>query len=156
MMKKIAFVLSLLLVLGLFAGCAEEFSSVGEKVDNLKDRAEDYLDSKGEQVGQYVDSAKEDLKAKAEEAIKEAIKNKVQEILPTDQGYEMSSELAEYIALCYNGYEREQVTGLRCEYEIDDGIPQYDVEYRVDGWEYEFEIHGENGSILSYDKDPIS
>ena len=42
---------------------------------------------------------------------------------------------------------------VRTEFEVDDGAPQYDVEFHQGDWEYEFEIHAENGKILSYDKD---
>ena len=57
------------------------------------------------------------------------------------------------IALDYLGFTADQVTRLRTDYEIDDGIPQFDVEFHQGDWEYEFEIHGEDGRILSFDKD---
>ena len=57
------------------------------------------------------------------------------------------------IALDYLGLTADQVQRLRTGYEIDDGIPQYDVEFLEGDWEYEFEIHAETGKILSFDKD---
>lgn len=42
---------------------------------------------------------------------------------------------------------------LYTEYEMDDGIPQFDIELHQGDWEHEFEIHAKNGQILSYDKD---
>ena len=60
---------------------------------------------------------------------------------------------ARKIALDYLGLTTDQVTGLRTEYEVDDGVPQYDVEFFNGDWEYEFEIHAETGQILSFDKD---
>ena len=39
------------------------------------------------------------------------------------------------------------------ENEIDDGTGHYDVQFHAGDWEYEFEIHGETGKILSCDKD---
>ena len=72
------------------------------------------------------------------------------EKLPADA---LTREEAEKIALDYLGFTAEQVTRLRTEYEIDDGLPQFDIEFIQGDWEYEFEIHAENGQILSYDKD---
>ena len=65
----------------------------------------------------------------------------------------LSREAAEKIALDHLGFTADQVTRLRTEYEIDDGLPQFDIEFHQGDWEYEFEIHAENGQILSYDKD---
>jgi len=65
----------------------------------------------------------------------------------------VTKEEAEKIALDYAGFTADQVSRLRTEYEIDDGIPQFDVQFYEGDWEYEFEIHAENGKILSFDKD---
>ena len=65
----------------------------------------------------------------------------------------LTREQAEKIALDYVDFTADQVTRLRTEYEIDDGLPQFDIEFYQGDWEYEFEIHAENGQILSYDKD---
>ena len=65
----------------------------------------------------------------------------------------ITKEGAEQIALDYLGLARDQVKRLYTEYEIDDGISQYDVQFISGDWEYEFEIHAETGKILSYDKD---
>ena len=65
----------------------------------------------------------------------------------------LTKEQTQQIALDYLGITQEQVSRLHVTFEIDDGIPQYDVEFYHGDWEYEFEIHAENGQILSYDKD---
>lgn len=65
----------------------------------------------------------------------------------------LTREEAEQIALDYAGFTADQVKGLRTEFEVDNGIRQYDVEFYKDQWEYEFEIHAETGEILSYDRD---
>ena len=65
----------------------------------------------------------------------------------------LTKEEAEAIALAHVGFARDQVSRLRTEYEIDDRIPQYDVQFHEGYWEYEFEIHAETGAILSFDKD---
>ena len=71
----------------------------------------------------------------------------------TEPAGKLTREQAEKIAFDYLGFTADQVTQLHSEYEIDDGIPQFDVEFHQGDWEYEFEIHAENGRILSYDKD---
>ena len=60
---------------------------------------------------------------------------------------------AQDIALADAGLTADQVTGLRTEYEVDDGVPEYSVEFRQGGYEYEYEIHAGTGKILSWDKD---
>ena len=72
---------------------------------------------------------------------------------PAESTRQLTKEEALQIALDYLGFAADQVTRLYTEYEIDDGIPQFDVEFLQGDWEYEFEIHAENGKILSYDKD---
>lgn len=65
----------------------------------------------------------------------------------------LTKEQAQQIALDYLGFTADQVTRMHTEYEIDDGIPEYDVQFFRGDWEYEFEIHAETGKILSFDKD---
>ena len=73
--------------------------------------------------------------------------------VPAAEPEKLTREQALQIALDYLGFRADQITRLRTEFEIDDGIPQYDIEFHQGDWEYEFEIHGENGKILSFDKD---
>lgn len=65
----------------------------------------------------------------------------------------LTKEQAQEIALKHAGFTADQVERLRTEYEIDDRVPQYDVEFYVDQWEYEYEIHAKSGDIISFDKD---
>ena len=60
---------------------------------------------------------------------------------------------AENIALTHARVTAEQVKGLRSEYDFDDGVAHYDVEFRVGQWEYEYEIHAQTGAVLSFEKD---
>ena len=66
---------------------------------------------------------------------------------------QLTPQEAETIALEYVELTADDVKKLRTEFEIDDGVPLYQVEFRVDRTEYEFEIHAETGKILSYEKD---
>ena len=72
---------------------------------------------------------------------------------PAEGSQILTGEQALQIALDYLGFTADQVTRIRTEYKVDDGVPEYEISFYREGWEYELEIHGENGKILSYDKD---
>ncbi len=75
---------------------------------------------------------------------------------PLNSGAEsrkLTAAEAEDIALADAGLTRETVTRLYTEFDYDDGVPQYEVQFEHERLEYEYEIHAETGSILSRDKD---
>ena len=101
-----------------------------------------------------LDAAEEVVEAKldaAEEKLEEALVP-ASSINP-EVTEELTQEQAQQIALDYLGITLEDAQRLRIRYEMDDGIPQYDVEFYQGDWEYEFEIHAHTGKILSFDKD---
>lgn len=65
----------------------------------------------------------------------------------------LTAKEAENIALNHAGLKREDVRFERTEYDLDDGVPEYEVEFYADGWEYSYEIHAGTGTILSSDKE---
>ena len=71
----------------------------------------------------------------------------------TENAEQLPQEQALQLALDHLGLSAAEVDRVQVHHEIDDRIPQYDVEFYHGDWEYEFEIHAENGRILSYDKD---
>ena len=101
-----------------------------------------------------LDAAEEVVEAKLD-----AAEEKLEEALipaPTtnpEVAGELTQEQAQQIALDYLGITLEDAQRLQIRYEMDDGIPRYDVEFYQGDWEYEFEIHAETGKILSFDKD---
>ena len=66
---------------------------------------------------------------------------------------QLTKEEAIAIALKHAGLAKDQVSRLKAEFDYDDGVPEYDVDFHCDGMEYDYEIHGESGKILSWDKD---
>ncbi len=58
---------------------------------------------------------------------------------------------AQAIALAHAGLT--QVADLEIEYDVDDGIPTYELEFDSGEWEYSYEIHAETGEILAWEKD---
>ena len=65
----------------------------------------------------------------------------------------LSREEARDIALNHAGFQKSQVKRLEIEYDLDDGVPEYSVEFYADGWEYDYEIHAETGKILEHHKE---
>ena len=65
----------------------------------------------------------------------------------------LTSEQARDIALRHAGLTANDVKGLRVEFDYDDGRPEYDVDFRSGGYEYEYEIHAETGDIITWDKE---
>lgn len=65
----------------------------------------------------------------------------------------IGEEQAKTIALEHAALKEADVTRLRVEYEIDDGVQQYDVEFHNGGFEYEYEINANTGAVISFDKD---
>ena len=66
---------------------------------------------------------------------------------------QLTKEEAIAIALEKAGLTQEQVTALRAEFDLDDGRPEYEVEFHHSGWEYDYEIHAETGAVLKAEKE---
>lgn len=116
-------VLSLALCLLLLTGCA----STVAKLEQVEETVETKLEA-----------AEEAVEIKTEPAPAPAL---------------LTDEDAAAIALKHAGLTAEQAGEIRVTYEIDDGVPEYEVEFRVDRTEYEYTVHAETGEILSFDMD---
>lgn len=148
--RTCAALLITVLVLSLLAGCAAH--AVEEKLDTVEDAVEHRLDVIEDAVEDAVTQAvtpEPSVPAPPETTPPETAAPAVTEAAPA----QLTGEEAQAIALEHAGFTPEQVTYLRADYEIDDGVPQYDVEFHQGRWEYEYEIHAETGKILSFEKD---
>ena len=65
----------------------------------------------------------------------------------------MTAEQVKQIAFNHAGVTADKVYGLKVERDRDDGVVTYDVEFKADGVEYEYEIHAASGKILEYDRE---
>lgn len=119
----------LLAVLALSGLCGCSFTGMGQRLDAAGDAVEARLDAAGDALEQAVQTA------------------------GTGAGTLLTKEEAQAIALEHAGFTADQVSWLRTDYEIDDGIPQYEVQFHQGLWEYDYEINAETGAILSYDRD---
>ena len=149
MKKQLTAVLMILALLLTMVGCSA--ANAAPQLDIAENKIEHALDTAEESLEKSVQKAVVPAATEATQAATEPAP-------AATEARQTSSELltkedAEDIALKHVGLARDQVKRLHTEYEIDDGISQYDVEFRQGDWEYEFEIHAESGKILSFDKD---
>lgn len=66
-------------------------------------------------------------------------------------GEYINVEEAKRIALSHAGFTLEQVFFEKAELEIEHGVVIYEVEFKVGGYEYEYEINATTGNIISRD-----
>ena len=160
MKKQLTAVLLIFALLLTMSGCS--VAHAVQKLDAAEDRVEAKLDAAEDRMEAKLDAAEDKLEnnlrnntsstpAVPKEVPQAPAPVETQPIPENTQ--KLTKEQALEIALKHLGFSADQITRLRTEYEIDDGIPQFDIEFHQGDWEYEFEIHAENGKILSYDKD---
>ena len=71
----------------------------------------------------------------------------------TNKSGKTGREAAIDAALAHAGLSVNEVSGLRCEKDYDDGREIYDVEFRKGGYEYSYDIDAHTYSVLDWDKD---
>ena len=60
---------------------------------------------------------------------------------------------AKAAALTHAGLTEDQVSRLKCERDMDHGRLEYEIEFRADGYEYEYTVEGATGAILDHERD---
>ena len=118
----------LVLVIALAAGCSSLYQA-----EQAAEQIEEQVEQKADQVEEQVENA----------------------VTPPVSGdaAALTLEQAQEIALNHAGFTADQVTNLRGHYDLDDGVPEYEVEFFQNGWEYDYTIHADTGDILEFDKD---
>ena len=66
---------------------------------------------------------------------------------------DIGAEKAKSIALNHAGVSASQTSEMKVEQDWDDGVLEYEVEFKASGVEYEYTIHGGTGQILKYESD---
>ena len=69
------------------------------------------------------------------------------------QSGDVGAEAAKAAALTHAGLTESQVSRLKCKQDHDDGRLEYEIEFRADGYEYEYTIDAASGSILDHERD---
>lgn len=76
------------------------------------------------------------------------------QIPSTTTSDELISEIqAKEIAFQHADLSESDVTRLKVEFDYDDGIPEYEIEFYVQNIEYDYEINAITGDILSFGKE---
>ncbi|MCR1952914.1 PepSY domain-containing protein [Clostridium sp. DSM 100503] len=73
--------------------------------------------------------------------------------LTTRVNSKMTLEEAKNIALKHANLDISQVSFIKAEYDLDDGIEKYDIEFYYNNKEYDYEIDVKTGNIIGYDYD---
>ncbi len=150
--RNIALVLVLALVLSTFSGCG--LRQMEARLDAVEDAVENRVDKVEDAVESAIYGSPE-LKAPKAEKSAAMPSEKPSSGAPADKNYEpaLSVEEAEKIALEHAGLSADEVNFIRREFEIDDGVKQYDIEFYHDRFEYEYSIHADSGDIISFEID---
>ena len=130
------------LISSIFTGCS---------VNALQqlDAAEDAIDRRLDAVENHIENRIES--AFTEAAVPMAPEPAAQ--ADSAQPVLLTKEEAEKIALDHAGLAADQVQRLRAELDYERGKPEYEVDFRVDRWEYDYDIDAQTGEIRSCDKD---
>lgn len=70
-----------------------------------------------------------------------------------DNNKKVTIEQAKEIALNHANLTSDQVSFIRTETDIDNGVEKYDIEFYHENKEYDYEINAANGQIIEYDYD---
>lgn len=154
---KIRFLAALLLAalaISLFTGCAAD---AARQLDAAEDAVEDRLDMAEDAIEKRIEAMITDPAVPKSSTPTEPTPAATpaatgpSRTLPAAQL--LTKEDAEKIALEHAGFTADQVQQLRTELDYDRDRAEYEVDFRVDRWEYDYEIDAETGKILSFDKD---
>ena len=130
-MKKYLFPLVLVLLLSIsLTGC-----KAARTLDAAEDRIENHIESGIEQTLHHsiVTPAPDSL------------------VHDSPSAEQITQRQAIDIALAHAGFAADTVQYLYAEFDLDDFTPKYEVNFIAEGVEYEYEIHGETGEILSFE-----
>lgn len=65
----------------------------------------------------------------------------------------VTAEQAKDIALKHANLTSDKITHYKSELDFDDGVKHYDIEFKANGYEYDYEVQADNGKILKSEKE---
>lgn len=71
---------------------------------------------------------------------------------PANDGY-VGRQAAIRTALAHAGFGEQDVRQLKCELDREDGVMVYEIEFKKDGFEYDYEINAHSGAVLKSKKE---
>lgn len=143
-MKKSIILMCSLTVALLLAGCnrntdqnmSSGMSSIEDKISSTVSSAEDFVSDGMSKIESGMESTTGATADGAEQS-----------------GAKITAEQAKQTALKDANLSESDVTGLKVEFENDDGALKYDVDFSANGKDYDYDIDATNGEIISSDKD---
>ncbi len=72
---------------------------------------------------------------------------------PSTVASKISEEKAKSIALNHASVKANEIYDYSIEYDIDDGVPSYEIEFKAGKYEYDYDIHAKSGKILKSKKE---
>lgn len=131
----------------LFTGCSAV--NALQQLDRAEEVIEHRLDVEEDKLERRIEAAFP--KAQAPDTAPKVDTNAAAPAQPAEN--RLTDEEARDIALRHAGLSVNDVRGLRVEFDYDDGRPEYDVDFRSSGYEYDYEIHAETGDIITWEKE---
>jgi len=153
MKKIIALVFSIVLILSLTA-CGANGNTGGNNQDAVQSSTGSTVSQESQQTQSGNDSG---VISSSESAIPSENQSSAPSSNAQSQNNTVSSKITKDdalgIALKHAGTAKDKISRLEQKYEIDDGIPQYEIEFNVGNIEYSYEINAQTGAIIDRDKD---
>ncbi len=154
MKKLLAVSVGVLASVCLATGCTTNNNPVSSAADDVKQTGERMMDGTKRAVNDVLDMGTSDMgntaqsdNNKGNTAQSDNNKGNV------DKSQFIGEEKAKSIALEKAGFSADGVTFDKVELDRDDGVWQYEVEFRKDRTEYDADIKADDGKILSWDVD---
>lgn len=66
---------------------------------------------------------------------------------------ELTADEAIAAALEHTGLTADQVEWVKSERDVDDGVPEFDIDFRSGDYEYDYTIHAITGAVIEWDKE---
>ena len=60
---------------------------------------------------------------------------------------------AKEVALSHAGVSSSSLTSMKCEFDYDDGVALYEIEFKCNGYEYDYDINASTGSVVKHSKE---
>lgn len=130
--------------------------TVGQDQDDGKTHYDVEFRAEGKEYELEVDPQSGEILELKTEPVKMPAKPKSepQTAAPTQQTVALlTAQEVKTLALADAGLTEEQAKHLRAQFEWDDGLPEWEVEFTAGRWEYEYKIHGQTGAIIEQEKD---
>lgn len=143
--RSIIIALMVVLLVPALIGCSN-LQALDNKLDAVEDSIEDKVDAAEDKIENSIEGS-------LQNSTSQAVPSQSQSAQNDDTSEIISQEEAKNIALNHAGLKESDTANLWVDFENDNGVREYDVDFDCNGYEYNYEINAETGEIISFDKD---